>query len=225
MFFYIVHNSPFWNKMPNKQRNIRTFITGSVLYIGLHIFLYSKFAEGKKELTYFRNYMYYILLIDVIAMAVIYKLYYGKNILGNDEIIKPNETLPFDKIPAQFRNIALEKYMKENPLPIQSMQQMQPMQQMQQMPLVPHAADLHNQYNQPSAQLHQQMVLNNKPPLHQLIEVDDTESVEIPIYASKLKNNFDDDQSIVTVNIPVYKNDDIPLYKTTKKSEFEEPNE
>lgn len=198
MFFYIVHKSPFWNKMSNKERNIRTFISGATLYAGLFIFMYSKFAEGKKELTFIRNYMYYVLMIDIVAMAVIYKLYYGKSILDSSDSNQiPNSN--------KMKKEDMLRFMRENPLPplpYQVPPQMPMAMQQRTIPQQSHQINPHNQ----------QMGI----PSQQLIEVDDTDdtkSVEIPIYISKAK----DAMSVVSVDIPIYKNQ-IPVYQP-KKSE------
>ena len=74
MFFYITHNSPFWNKLEKSKRSVRVFICGFICYVLLHAFLFSKFAETKENLKLYRNYVYYIFAADLFLMGIVYKL-------------------------------------------------------------------------------------------------------------------------------------------------------
>ena len=85
MFFYLIHNLPWGNELEPGKRNVRIFIIGTVCYILLHALLYTNkvnFSPIFSTIIYtIKRYFWWIVLVDAIAMSIIYKLYYGRNIL------------------------------------------------------------------------------------------------------------------------------------------------
>ncbi len=81
MFFYIIHHIHYYLFKINKGEgviNTRTFIFGSILYILLHGLLYSKsFVK-----YHFKDYFWWLFVVDIISMGVIYKHYYNDTIFG-----------------------------------------------------------------------------------------------------------------------------------------------
>lgn len=90
MFFYIIHNSPFWEKLPFDKRIGRTYMVGIVCYVLLHTFLFSKFAETKENLKLFRNYMYYMLVGDIIVLNITEKMYTESKTITQSTSYLPN---------------------------------------------------------------------------------------------------------------------------------------
>lgn len=86
MFCYLIHNLPWGNDLQLGKRNVRTFIMGTVCYILLHALLYASkvnFTPMVSAIVYtIRRYFWWIVLADAISMSIIYKLYYGRNILN-----------------------------------------------------------------------------------------------------------------------------------------------
>jgi hypothetical protein len=85
MFYYLIHNLPWGSRLEPGKRNVRTFIIGTVCYIIFHALLYAdklNFTPMMSSVVYMiRRYFWWIVLADAVGMAIIYKLYYGRNIL------------------------------------------------------------------------------------------------------------------------------------------------
>ncbi len=79
MFFYIFHQINHKIKGKNDTDgsvNTRTLILGGSSYIILHALLY----KPSSPLYFYKDYLWYFFMLDICVMAVIYKLYYGRNI-------------------------------------------------------------------------------------------------------------------------------------------------
>lgn len=90
MIFYLIHqiiqNLIPWNKeTKDSKKNITTFIIGSLLYVFLFSFVnstnYQGFIESNFILFTIKHWFFWILFLDISAMAVIYKCYYNRSIL------------------------------------------------------------------------------------------------------------------------------------------------
>ena len=85
MFYYLIHNLPWGEQLQPGKRNVRTFITGSVCYILIHALLFASKANFHPMATTIiyaiRKYFWWIVMADAMAMAITYKLAYGRNIL------------------------------------------------------------------------------------------------------------------------------------------------
>lgn len=82
MFFYIFHHINHYLFKPLDKTdaavNVRTLILGGIAYILLHGYL-----NGPNLSSYvFKDYFWWIFAIDVIAMSVIYRNFYGESILN-----------------------------------------------------------------------------------------------------------------------------------------------
>ncbi len=66
MFIYILYKSPLWNKLPTKNRIIKIFGIGILLYFIIQSLLYSKYFNNN-TLTNYRKYIYYIIILDIIT--------------------------------------------------------------------------------------------------------------------------------------------------------------
>ena len=111
MFFYIVHNSPFWEKIPSDKRIGRTYMVGIVCYVLLHAFLFSKFAETKENLKLFRNYVYYMLIGDFIMLNAMEKMY---SVPNNNSLMKQTLSNTYPQLNSIHPNIFRSEIMKNN---------------------------------------------------------------------------------------------------------------
>ena len=99
MIFYTIHNlinninyTKEWNE---SKKNCFTFIIGATLYAILYvIFEYLSRSSGRLVFQMINKFFLYFVIIDVITMAVIYKLYWGRSIL--------NETIPNEDVEWEF---------------------------------------------------------------------------------------------------------------------------
>jgi hypothetical protein len=92
MFYYIIHHILHYQikggsfaKKTNGQKNVTTFIAGSMAWWLLASFLWSpsfgSFVESHFVLWGMRNFFPWLVCIDAVSMSVIYKLYYNRSIL------------------------------------------------------------------------------------------------------------------------------------------------
>jgi hypothetical protein len=82
MFFYIFHHLNHYLFRPTDKTdaavNVRTLIFGGIAYILLHGYLNKSTLSSYP----FKDYFWWIFAIDVIAMSVIYRNYYGESIIN-----------------------------------------------------------------------------------------------------------------------------------------------
>jgi hypothetical protein len=76
MFFYLIQQ--FNNQDLNGQIIIKNLIFGSLAYLCLHAFLYSDYSSKYPIVKTLRNYFWYLVLIDIVAVAVTYKQIFNK---------------------------------------------------------------------------------------------------------------------------------------------------
>lgn len=92
MYFYIFHHinhyiSPLKNVESERHgaRNVRTLLFGGIMYIFTAAFLYSQHYQNFISSVFFlsalRDWFVWFIVLDVFAMAIIYKLYWGDTIL------------------------------------------------------------------------------------------------------------------------------------------------
>lgn len=91
MLFYLLHNLinnlEFTQSWAESKKNIFTFIIGATCYILLYVFAeYLQRKSGYLIFELFHKFFFYFVIVDAVAMAVLYKLYWGRSIL--------NETMP-----------------------------------------------------------------------------------------------------------------------------------
>jgi hypothetical protein len=86
MFFYLFHHINHYvfkpTNKPDSAMNVRTLIMGGIAYILFHAYLKSERMSD----FYFKDYFWCIFVIDVIAMGIIYKEYYGESVLGEVDL-------------------------------------------------------------------------------------------------------------------------------------------
>jgi hypothetical protein len=85
MLYYLIHSLPWGADLQAGKRNVRTFLIGSICYILFHALLYSDVKiPNYVTIAYYilRKYFWWILAADAVAMAISYKIAYGRNILN-----------------------------------------------------------------------------------------------------------------------------------------------
>lgn len=80
MYFYIVHQINQTIRRDDDKDgsvNVRTLILGGILYIITHAII----SNPNSSMYLYKNYLLYLFLLDIFAMGIIYKQYYGRTIL------------------------------------------------------------------------------------------------------------------------------------------------
>ena len=106
MYFYLFHHlnhsdtksmeDPDYN---HGARNVRTFLMGSIAYIFTAAFLYSSHYQSLINSSFFlsalRDWLLWFIAADAIAMAIIFKSYWGFSILreGKEALTLNNENV------------------------------------------------------------------------------------------------------------------------------------
>ena len=107
MFYYLIHQimqMKFMDDKENGKKNVMTFLFGSILYFLLYGYLRSPTTNINNFVMYaLKNFFHWFILIDMICMAVIYKLYYNRSIFN-----EMSETV-FDKNVENVENVENEK--------------------------------------------------------------------------------------------------------------------
>ena len=101
MIFYLLHNfinnvnfAEDWNE---SKKNIFTFIIGGTLYVLLYVFL--EYLVKMTKIIFIEmlhKFFLYFVIIDAIAMATLYKLYWGRSIL-NEGVPNEDSNWVFDE--------------------------------------------------------------------------------------------------------------------------------
>lgn len=87
MFFYLIHSIPHSKELTEEKRNLRTIVFGGLVYVGLHACLSSKYMESYYEsFVTLKQYFYYMLVIDLLIFALMYKIQTDKLILTNIDV-------------------------------------------------------------------------------------------------------------------------------------------
>ncbi len=89
MIFYAVHNimhhTPGIKNWSESKKNITTLLVGGLLYIFLLSFVQSEPYRPLVDSNFFlftlKNWFLWIVLLDMTAMAIVYKNYWGRTIL------------------------------------------------------------------------------------------------------------------------------------------------
>jgi hypothetical protein len=61
----MIYKSSLWKKLDSKNRYFKVFILGTLFYIILSSFLYSKYVENNEIVQKYKKYVYYMMGIDV----------------------------------------------------------------------------------------------------------------------------------------------------------------
>ena len=94
----IIQNLIPWKEgTKDSKKNITTFVVGGLLYVFLLSFLFSpgyrSLIENNFVLFTLKNWLLLVVIIDVTAMAVIYKCYYNRSIVNELPEILATDTV------------------------------------------------------------------------------------------------------------------------------------
>lgn len=79
MFYTIAYNLPIWNYLENKDRNVRIFILGTILFVLLHSFLYSTYISNPVVMEK-RFLIYFLIPFDMLIVAILIFFFSKENI-------------------------------------------------------------------------------------------------------------------------------------------------
>lgn len=123
MIFYAIHHLMHIDGMMNPSkmeemdynhgaRNVRTFLVGSIAYIFLAAFLFSPtyqpMVSGMFFLSALRDWFLWFIAADAIAMAIIFRKYWGFSILWEAKEAMEGETRPESLLADDVETIASE---------------------------------------------------------------------------------------------------------------------
>lgn len=105
MLFFTIHhiiqNLPLTNGWQESKKNIVTFLVGAISYVFLTSFLNSKRYAGFTDANFFtftlKNWLLWIIGIDIFAMAIVYKCYWGRTILSELPETWGDSTVPLSQ--------------------------------------------------------------------------------------------------------------------------------
>lgn len=227
MFYNVVYRLPIWTNIDSKSRNLRLIVLGTILYIIVHSFIYSKYVDDYKIILENRKFLYYLIAIDLSIVVILMFLNFsisdnkkkneknkGKNKRKNNKRLSFNGNgfMPNMKM---FPNLVNPIFYQDN-----SNSNLK------------EKENINNiKTNQTNNIIKNQNVIENKnQQTRETLETQktqktlDIESIKLPIYNSK-KNQNDTE---VSYRLPIYSskiqkedfdkisNDDIPLYKPNK---------
>src|SRR5437660_388532 len=88
MFYYLVSKLPIINSISD-GKFFKIFLIGTICYINLHAYLFSKSASGSEFISKYRKYLYYIWGLDLTITGIMIKLFDNSN--DNDDEIDSEE--------------------------------------------------------------------------------------------------------------------------------------
>lgn len=106
MFYFIVSRIPMISNV-DEGKFLRIFIIGTICYVILHAFLYSKYNENISFITNYRSYLYYLWAADIVLTGILVK-FFGSNNTSDENIElsdSENEKLS-DKVAQKLENMA-----------------------------------------------------------------------------------------------------------------------
>ena len=69
MFFNTVYSLPIWQNLKLKNRMIRLFIIGAILYIISYSYLYSGYVKDSQLINNYKHYLFYIIGADLVIFS------------------------------------------------------------------------------------------------------------------------------------------------------------
>lgn len=74
MFYFIVSRIPMISNV-DEGKFLRIFMIGTICYVILHAFLYSKYNENIDFITNYRSYLYYLWAADIVLTGILVKFF------------------------------------------------------------------------------------------------------------------------------------------------------
>lgn len=89
MIYYLIHQSPIWDDLPDGKRNVRILVVALVLYM-IMAYVAREYRENNPICKFLYDFSFALPMADLFVNAINYKLYYGRSILHeiNDTDIK-----------------------------------------------------------------------------------------------------------------------------------------
>nr|QBK88453.1 MAG: hypothetical protein LCMiAC01_01300 [Mimivirus LCMiAC01] len=203
MFFYAIYKSPIWKNLSPKNRSIRVFMAGALLYVIFHSFLYSNYLNNIQAINKYKKYIYFVIAIDILVTAFI--TYRSRSssisISTQNKFLHPR----YNPYPQQY----IQQYMQPSVYPRQ-IQTSHP--------------SLSTMNHIPSSALHTKHIYNLQS---SVCGSDDCEAISNPQLTSGIvrndsnvfiKKNNQINKSIPCCDLPIYesKKEKIPIYKSNK---------
>lgn len=237
MFINTVYRLPIWYDIDTKSRNIRILILGIILYIITHSFIYSKYVDNYQMVLNYRNYIYYLIALDLTIVGFL--MFTNKKIKKNININK-KKLKKFNNLPNNHMGIRQFNNYYQKPLQSQQQQQQQYHQQ-QSLNLIPNnfinnvpEKKIINKFdnqpkiiNKPKIAIKQKEIINKQEK--------SMDMTELPIYNGvKTKESVG---NILDTELPIYKphktNPDLidedydsgslPIYNSNNKANISTP--
>lgn len=95
MLLTTLYKSSLWNNLKKNDRNIRIFLTAIVIYILLHSFIYSKYVDENEKVLSYRKYIYYVILIDLVAGIILISSSIDSKNTGKNNDKKKRKIYPY----------------------------------------------------------------------------------------------------------------------------------
>src|ERR1700744_5571722 len=102
MFYFIVSKLQIITGSNDDSKVYKIFILGSICYIILHTLLFSNIGENIELVTTYRNYIYYMWVIDCLITGIIVKLFGSHN--NDDDDDNDDESSGYNKISKKLAN-------------------------------------------------------------------------------------------------------------------------
>lgn len=125
MFLYSLYKSPLFNSLEPRDRLLRIMVGAVILYILLRSYLYSGYAEGHQWLCNWRHYVYYVILLDLVATSLFY-LFGGNSKPKIKKAKRKNLPFPPYMMPQQMQRLQPRSVMRQEQMAGATQQPQQP---------------------------------------------------------------------------------------------------
>ena len=106
MFYFIVNK--MLSIINDDSKTMKVIIIGSMCYIILHAFLFSKYNENSELIQKFRDYIYYLFMADaVLTSGYVWMFEKPKQIEDSDELDSDNSNAENDKESSEIKKNAV----------------------------------------------------------------------------------------------------------------------
>ena len=232
MLIYTLYKSPLWNKLPAKNRIIKIFGIGILLYFIIQSLIYSKYFNNN-ALTNYGKYIYYIIILDIITTITTMTISFNTENKYIDYNPRYQQNIPYGRL-AEQADIPYGRLVEQANIPLALGRGFEkadiPDARISQYHLVNNTHSINsvanNQIEWQSMDQYDNIKLNdiktNQGKLQSITYNNSTNNSQL---LSKIKQNIDEQ----SYDIPVYKSDkikkksniddvsyDIPSYKPNK---------